>query len=202
MLMRIGMRLGPFWVSTSTRRRGYRRPPLRPRRPGPLGGGGGGGRRKVSLIVIAALALLLIIIGCATGAGKGTPTGNTSPTTTTLTPTASAVSSAPAIVGKTRPTVKKTQPATTQPAVVTSQAAATSRAPAPSAPAVTTPAAAPSPPAPPASTAPSCHPLTNGGNCYEPGEYCRNSDHGVSGVAGDGKAITCEDNDGWRWEPS
>jgi hypothetical protein len=48
--------------------------------------------------------------------------------------------------------------------------------------------------------APSCHPLTSGGNCYEPGEYCRNSDHGVTGVAGDGKSITCEDVNGWRWE--
>lgn len=46
-----------------------------------------------------------------------------------------------------------------------------------------------------------CHPLSNEGTCYEPGEFCRNTDHGVSGVAGDGKAITCEDNDGWRWEP-
>jgi hypothetical protein len=52
--------------------------------------------------------------------------------------------------------------------------------------------------APPAT---SCYPLTNGGNCYEPGEYCRNSDHGVSGVAGNGEAIKCEDNNGWRWEP-
>jgi hypothetical protein len=56
---------------------------------------------------------------------------------------------------------------------------------------------APPPPPPPAS----CHPLTNGGKCYEPGEICRNSDHGVTGLAGDGKVITCEDNDGWRWEP-
>lgn len=56
---------------------------------------------------------------------------------------------------------------------------------------------------PPASTAPTgCHPLTNGGNCYEPGEFCRASDHGVSGVAGDGESITCVDNDGWRWEPA
>ena len=93
------------------------------------------------------------------------------------------------------------------------------RAPAPPAPAQTTPAAPPPPPAappvpaqttpvaappppPPASAAPvSCTPLTNGGNCYEPGEFCRNADHGASGVAGDGEAITCEDNDGWRWEP-
>jgi surface rod structure-forming protein G len=49
---------------------------------------------------------------------------------------------------------------------------------------------------------PSCYPLTNGGNCYEPGEYCRTSDYGTSGVAGDGESITCEDNDGWRWEPN
>ena len=62
------------------------------------------------------------------------------------------------------------------------------------------PAPAPSPSAapPPAS---SCYPLTNGGKCYEPGEFCRNSDHGASGVAGDGEKIMCEDNDGWRWEP-
>lgn len=46
-----------------------------------------------------------------------------------------------------------------------------------------------------------CHPLSDKGTCYEPGEFCRTADHGMSGVAGDGKAITCEDNDGWRWEP-
>jgi len=57
-------------------------------------------------------------------------------------------------------------------------------------------------PAPPASTAPaSCYPLSNEGTCYEPGEFCRKTDHGKTGVAGDGKAIRCEDNDGWRWEP-
>lgn len=54
----------------------------------------------------------------------------------------------------------------------------------------------------PSSTASAgCHPLSDEGTCYEPGEFCRNTDHGLSGVAGDGKAITCEDNDGWRWEP-
>jgi hypothetical protein len=54
------------------------------------------------------------------------------------------------------------------------------------------------PPAPVAS----CHPLSNSGTCYRPGEFCRNSDHGVSGVAGNGENITCRDNNGWRWEPS
>jgi hypothetical protein len=64
--------------------------------------------------------------------------------------------------------------------------------------------AAPPPPPPPVvtTTAPAaCTPKTNAGNCYEPGEFCRASDHGATGVAGDGKTIKCEDNDGWRWEP-
>jgi hypothetical protein len=69
-----------------------------------------------------------------------------------------------------------------------------------STPVQTTPAAAPTPPA---STAPAgCYPLSDEGTCYEPGEYCRDDDHGMSGVAGDGEAIVCEDNDGWRWEPA
>jgi hypothetical protein len=52
------------------------------------------------------------------------------------------------------------------------------------------------------STPSSCSPQTKKGNCYEPGEICRKSDHGASGVAGDGESIVCKDNDGWRWEPA
>jgi hypothetical protein len=80
----------------------------------------------------------------------------------------------------------------------------TTAAPAPT-PTTTT---APTPPttvptAPPTTAEPaSCHPLSDGGNCYEPGEYCRDSDHGATGLAGNGETITCEDNDGWRWEPT
>jgi hypothetical protein len=58
--------------------------------------------------------------------------------------------------------------------------------------------ATPTPPPPPP---PACYPLDSEGNCYEPGEYCPDADHGLSGIAGDGEAIVCEDNDGWRWEP-
>jgi hypothetical protein len=47
-----------------------------------------------------------------------------------------------------------------------------------------------------------CYPLSNKGNCYEPGQLCRNSDHGASGVAGDGRSIICANNNGWRWEPA
>ena len=79
-----------------------------------------------------------------------------------------------------------------EPAATTAEPAATTAAPS------TAPAAAPTQ----ASATPAgCYPISDEGTCYEPGEYCREDDHGTSGVAGDGKPITCEDNDGWRWEP-
>jgi hypothetical protein len=62
------------------------------------------------------------------------------------------------------------------------------------------PASPPASPAPPPASA--CYPLSDEGTCYEPGEFCRDDDHGMTGLAGDGETITCEDNDGWRWEPS
>lgn len=81
--------------------------------------------------------------------------------------------------------------------------AATPATPATSAVPATQPAQAPSP-APvttqPAAS-PSCYPISDEGTCYEPGEYCRDDDHGMTGVAGDGESIVCEDDDGWRWEP-
>ena len=127
-----------------------------------------------------------------------------------LTPATTSSLIAKAPVATASPTVTKTAtatqtvttapPTTPAPPATTAQTAAAVQRTAPSTPAQTTPAA---PPAPPASTAPaSCYPLSNEGHCYEPGEFCRASDHGATGVAGDGKAIKCEDNDGWRWEPA
>jgi len=90
-------------------------------------------------------------------------------------------------------------------AAVAATSAPSPSTPAPSASTATGPAPAPPPtsaPAPPPPPAPSgCYPKTDGGNCYEPGEFCRDDDHGATGVAGDGEKIVCEDNDGWRWEP-
>jgi hypothetical protein len=63
------------------------------------------------------------------------------------------------------------------------------------------PAPAPSPTVAPPPAPAGCYPKTDSGGCYEPGEFCRADDHGAKGVAGDGKPIVCEDNDGWRWEP-
>lgn len=79
---------------------------------------------------------------------------------------------------------------------------ATAMSPAQPAPSPTQPAASPTPAPSPPATAASCYPLSNEGTCYEPGEFCRASDHGASGVAGDGEKIICADNDGWRWEPA
>lgn len=53
----------------------------------------------------------------------------------------------------------------------------------------------------PAPDSAACHPLTSGGTCYEPGEFCPARDHDALGLAGDGKAIVCWNNHGWRWEP-
>jgi hypothetical protein len=106
------------------------------------------------------------------------PFGGTPPITTTTVPPATTTTVPPTT------TTAPPPPTTT-----------TTRPPPP----VTTPTTAPVP----VTAAPaSCTPKTNSGGCYEPGEFCRDDDHGVTGVAGDGETITCEDNDGWRWEPA
>jgi hypothetical protein len=102
--------------------------------------------------------------------------------------------------GLSRPVAIPTESAAPAPAVTTeapsaepaATTAAPSTEPAPTMAAPSTePAAAPTQ----ASATPAgCHPLSDEGTCYEPGEYCREDDHGES--------ITCEDNDGWRWEPA
>jgi hypothetical protein len=65
-------------------------------------------------------------------------------------------------------------------------------------PAIHTASATHAPPAAHTASA-ACAPLTSSGHCYEPGEFCRSADHGMRGVAGDGKAIVCESSSGWRW---
>ena len=76
---------------------------------------------------------------------------------------------------------------------------------------VTAPSVSSAASAPPASLAPvsatpvpqpACYPQARSGNCYYPGEYCRDTDHGASGIAGNGDVITCENDNGWRWEPA
>jgi hypothetical protein len=143
--------------------------------------------RRWWAVIVYAIVLVLI------GAGIGS-SGKTTTNTAASKP-------APAVTD----TVFKTIPAPTVKVTITRSAPTRT----------VTVTASPSPPQPaqPASSPSSavaaggaaggsCHPLSNEGTCYEPGEFCRKSDHGVTGVAGDGKTIICEDNDGWRWEPA
>lgn len=137
-------------------------------------------RRTPTLTVaypkIAALALVAVLVGGCGSAAISTPTS-----TPTLTPTVAPVAST-----STSPTPSPSATPTLTHSVAPPSAQVTR-------PPTTSPATQP--------PAASCYPLSNEGTCYEPGEYCRKADHGASGVAGDGKKIVCEDNNGWRWEP-
>jgi hypothetical protein len=149
---------------------------------------------------------LVFIIGAAAAAGFSSSSSLSRSAAVASSPTVKA----PATIAS--PTVKKAPVATYAVTTAPSTPAPTTPAPpstqprtsaavqksAPSTPAQTTAAATPSPTA--SKTSANCSPLSNTGKCYEPGEYCRKSDHGMSGVAGDGEAIKCVDNDGWRWE--
>lgn len=115
---------------------------------------------------------------------------NVAATTTTAAPVTDAQSHATAATAsahKTQPATKHTPPAASHSPATHAPTRATHVAPVP----------------PSAHVAPAgCRPLTDEGRCYEPGEYCRESNHGSAGRDGDGSAIICEDIDGWRWEPA
>jgi hypothetical protein len=120
-------------------------------------------------------------------------------------PAAAKAPAKPAATAPAKSATPKATPKRTRPAAAAAPASPAHTAPAaaPTQPVSAAPAQSTQPTAPPAAAAPAgCYPLSNEGTCYEPGEYCRNADHGVSGMAGDGEAITCEYNDGWRWEPA
>jgi hypothetical protein len=162
-------------------------------------------RRRLNAILFSIIGfiVLLFIIGALAGSHGTKPGSAQSPVT----------AEAPALVTASVSPATVTQPSASR---VRSPDAAASATPRPASPrsATSRPVAVPStsrPPAPkatptrsasPTAAAPAgCNPKTNAGNCYEPGEYCRDDDHGMTGLAGDGKEIKCEDNDGWRWEP-
>lgn len=212
--MRFGVNLpGPFWASFNVNGRGRRR-------GGRTSGPGGclslllilfiwpfyllyklyqfawnkPPTRRGKILSVSGVSvglLVLVIIGSATGS-PNTP----APTTPTAVMATSTPSTAPTTPKPTATHTKKPKPTVTHWAKATYAPTPTYSAPVPVE-THTAPAEVPTTQAP---AAPSCYPLTSGGNCYEPGEYCRNSDHGATGVAGDGKSITCEDVNGWRWE--
>jgi hypothetical protein len=136
--------------------------------------------KKQNKLGLAGVGLIvLIIIGISNCGGSATPSGSTSPVAS------GSASGSPAGSPSGSPVSSPSGPPT-----VTASTVPTAAPP----PQTTAPAAP--------STSSGCYPRSNEGTCYEPGEYCRDSDHGASGVAGDGERIICEDNDGWRWEPA
>jgi hypothetical protein len=153
--------------------------------------------------VITAVVGFVLIIGVASPSPAPTtttavlgPTATGGETSSSPTPTSSQTVAPPPAA----PSTVATQP----PASVTSAPLKTAVA---AAPAYTPPApvhTVNAPPAPrPVQTTPQtqgCYPQTDKGKCYTPGEFCRDSDHGKSGIDADGDAIKCEDNDDWRWE--
>lgn len=137
-------------------------------------------------VIIAFVALL--IIGGVAGNPKNTKA--TRATTTT--------------VAKSKAKAKTTSPttaATTLPPTTTTQATVppTTRASVPPTTRATVPPTT-SPPPPTTVAAAGCY-IDPEGNCYRAGEYCPNSLHGQT-VEGESGRITCEDNNGWRWEPA
>jgi hypothetical protein len=159
--------------------RGQQPPIAYPQQPWP--------RRHKVLTVLGCVAVLIIVIGGMASLGDKAKQADNASTVATTTPARTATPSRTpthhAVSAKAMP----------EKAPVTAQAAAP--APVATVHAVTS--------SPPASAAPAtCYPVSDEDTCYQPGEYCRDDNHGMSGVAGDGEAITCEDNHGWRWEPT
>lgn len=170
------------------------------------------------LAVVLSVVVAWLVIGTVNAAAH--PQGNIVAAQSTPSPAAAlpAQSSAPPVPSS-APAATSAAPATSAaassappaaPVTVQTTAVVTAPAYVPPAPVHTTQAPPPAPapvhttqaPQPVHTTvqAQHCYPLTSGGNCYEPGEYCRNSDHGASGIDGDGDPIKCEYNNSWRWE--
>jgi hypothetical protein len=141
--------------------------------------------KQVVAWVVAVFIIIFVIAGVAGGGNNKKNVSTASPTTPVTTGKATTTTTVARTVAPT--TVPPTTAPTTAPPITL----------APTTPLTTAAPAAPTPTGPGG-----CHPLTNAGGCYEAGEFCRASDHGASGIAGDGKPITCRNNNGWRWEPS
>lgn len=159
--------------------------------PDPSPGWSSSRRRWTKPITWTLTGTAALLVGLATACSSATPAGNVS---VPLASVSSSVSTSEVATTSVPAAATTVVPATTRPSTPR-----TSVAPSPARPRTSQVA----PVAPPTTAAPvsSCYPLTNGGNCYEPGEFCRKTDHGATGVAGDGKRIVCAYNNGWRWEP-
>jgi hypothetical protein len=162
-------------------------------------------RRRVIITAVVGFVALLVLPGAlsspttTTTALSPTVAGSTAASSHTAAPSKSAAPSP--VATKPRTPVTSAPPKTTAAAVVHTSAAPAYVPPPPPPPTTQAPQApAPQPVQTTAQQPQGCSPLTDGGKCYTPGEYCRDDDHGVTGTDANGDPIKCEDNDGWRWE--
>ena len=132
-------------------------------------------RRRLNGIPLAVIGVCVVAIVAAVSGSHNSSGGTPAPKATPVAATASATPSPTPKARKHHHHHHHQQAAAPSPTVAATQ-----------------PAAAPT----------ACYPISDEGTCYEPGEYCRYDDESMTGLAGDGETITCEDNDGWRWEPS
>ena len=156
--------------------------------------------KPLNVVLVGGLALSLLTCGVSF-ANVPSQTSPSRTTVASVTPTPAEQVASDSPVPTPTPTPTRTPTSTPTP-TPTPTATPTPPRPPPPPPAVA-PAPPPPPPAPPPTpVSASCYPLTNAGGCYEPGEFCRNSDHGKTGRAGNGQSIICQYKNGWRWEPA
>ncbi|MFF9489130.1 hypothetical protein [Streptomyces sp. NPDC014676] len=114
------------------------------------------------------------------------------PTVTTTTTATATVTAEP----EPAPTVTKTKKVTTPGPTVTVTVTKTARAAAGSGTSSSTGDSS-------GSGSGTCSITSNAGNCYQAGQYCRNSDHGATTTTAGGTRITCSySSNAWRWSYS
>lgn len=154
--------------------------------------------KPLNLVLIGGLALSFLMCGVSLATLPSQPAASRN-NVASVTPTPTEQRATETSVSTPTPTPTPA-PTPTPPQAAPPQAAPPQAPPPQAPPPQAPPPQAPPPPPPPVPAG--CYPLTNAGNCYEPGEFCRNSDHGTTGRAGNGEAIICRNSNGWRWEPA
>jgi hypothetical protein len=154
------------------------------------------------LAIISPSIVVALVLFAAAEACGGPSTATTAPAAVATSTPTSNITPAPTATAEPASTPNPTVVSTPTPRMHSQTTAP--RAPAapvaPAPPVAAKPPPPPPPPPPPVSAG--CYPLSNSGTCYQPGEFCRNSDHGKTGRAGNGKSIICQNKNGWRWEPA
>ncbi|MGW6914874.1 hypothetical protein ACWGB8_13845 [Kitasatospora sp. NPDC054939] len=147
------------------------------------------GRRPLATVAGLVIAVGLALTGCepgssgtaaATSVTTAAETGTTAPATTTAPPTTPPVT--PSSTPPAEPTAAAPAPGKVPAQPVPSKAPATAKA---------TPEAEPAPEPTRAAPAGACEIVSEAGNCYKAGQFCRKADLGRSTHDAGGRMLTC-----------